>query len=244
MSELEGIESVEGAKKAGMSKLDELDNDAAGSQFGGMMDADKGGGGEAAKFEKVDNVWATPGTESTQSATQVEHVSETEQVSMSEKIGDLKGQVSDIAHLSPSEIRAQSKELVGKLENLKSKLEASKADLKPSYHKVLENRLNHIDDTLKVAVSKAGGEHTAAAKPAAGTSPAQKFIGMLTDSQSQLENLNATIDKLQLSGKNLNPANMLALQVKVGQIQQQVELFTNLLSKALESTKSIMNTQV
>jgi hypothetical protein len=37
---------------------------------------------------------------------------------------------------------------------------------------------------------------------------------------------------------------MLAMQVKVGFVQQEMEFFTGMLNKALESTKTLMNVQV
>jgi len=45
-------------------------------------------------------------------------------------------------------------------------------------------------------------------------------------------------------GNQLSPATMLLIQIKVGYIQQEIELFTSMLNKALESTKTIMNVQV
>jgi hypothetical protein len=46
------------------------------------------------------------------------------------------------------------------------------------------------------------------------------------------------------NGKQFTAADMLAMQIKVGYVQQEIEFFTSLLNKALESTKTIMNVQV
>ena len=69
-------------------------------------------------------------------------------------------------------------------------------------------------------------------------------MSFLTNSQQQLENLNGTIAHLNIAGPNLSPANMLAIQLKMNAVTQQIELFTSLLNKALESAKTIMNVQV
>ena len=53
----------------------------------------------------------------------------------------------------------------------------------------------------------------------------------------------STVEQFNLTGQ-ITPANMLAIQMKMGYVQQQIELFTSLLNKALESTKTIMNVQV
>jgi hypothetical protein len=72
----------------------------------------------------------------------------------------------------------------------------------------------------------------------------ERFLGLLTHSQAQLGNLAGDIKGITTMDKELSPATMLLLQVKVGYIQQEIELFTSMLNKALESTKTIMNVQV
>jgi len=42
----------------------------------------------------------------------------------------------------------------------------------------------------------------------------------------------------------LTAGRLLAVQVKLSFVQQELEFFTNVLNKALESTKTIMNIQV
>jgi len=145
---------------------------------------------------------------------------------------------------SPENIQTQAKDIIHQLENVKTTLANSQADIKPSYQTLLKNRLTHIDDNLKIALNKAGVEYTpppATTKTA--SNPIHTFIGFVSNSQHQLENLNGMIGQLQ-SATNITPANMLAIQIKMGYIQQQIELFTSLLNKALESTKTIMNVQV
>ena len=144
-------------------------------------------------------------------------------------------------------IKAQTKQAISQMDAVKTQLSQTKGEIKPTYQTALNNRLTHIDDELKIALSKAGVEQTpqtaATPHPDKGN-PLGRFINLVSNSQYQLENLHQTIDQLQVSGKALTPANMLAIQMKMGYIQQQIELFTSLLNKALESTKTIMNVQV
>jgi hypothetical protein len=49
---------------------------------------------------------------------------------------------------------------------------------------------------------------------------------------------------MHLNNKEITPANMLRIQMKVSYMQQEIEFFTAVLNKALESTKTIMNVQV
>jgi hypothetical protein len=149
---------------------------------------------------------------------------------------------SHIEKVSPESIRAQTKEAIAQIDQAKAQLSQA-TEIKPSYQTLLQNRLTHIDDNLKIALSKVGIEQTSPPLPAKGTSPVHRFINMLTNTQSQLDRVGLTVTELS-SKDSLSPAEMLTLQFKIGHTQQQIELFTNLLNKALESTKTIMNVQV
>lgn len=106
--------------------------------------------------------------------------------------------------------------------------------------------LVHIDESLQIALAKVGGDKhiTKPVLPTDLSSPAHKFLSYLTNSQYQLQHLGDQIDFINSTGKELTLGHMLALQMKMGIVTNQVEFFTGLLSKALESTKTIMNIQV
>jgi hypothetical protein len=184
--------------------------------------------------EEIEGIAAARSKKSTQSS------------SLMEEVGKIHGNVSKISNISPETIKAQAKDLVAQIDGVKSQLAQSHTEIKPSYQTLLRNRLTHVDDNLKIALSKAGVEYTP--PPSASTTgkvnPVERFISYLTNSQDQLENLHSTIDKFSVEGRELSPVNMLAIQMKMSYVQQQIELFTSLLNKALESTKTIMNVQV
>jgi len=172
---------------------------------------------------------------------------DTKTVSLMDEVQKLNSKAAHISEMSPENLRKQAQDVVSQLDTIRNQIADAQGDIKPSYQTLLKNRLTHIDESIKIALSKAGAETPAlqAAAPTKGAaSPMERFIGLLTQSQYQLEHLNSTINNLSITGAQLTPANMLALQIKVGQIQQEIELFTNLLNKALESTKTIMNVQV
>jgi len=106
--------------------------------------------------------------------------------------------------------------------------------------------LVHMDESLRIALSKVGSDTPVAKVPIQTdmSTPAHKFIGYLTSSQYQLEHLNEQISFLSSSGTTLSLTNMMALQMKMGIVTNQVEFFAGLLSKSLEATKTIMNIQV
>jgi len=165
-----------------------------------------------------------------------------------DELRDLNQRTNTLSRASPAELSRQSKDLVQKIETLKEKL-ASAPDLKlkGSIQNILQNKLTHIDESLKIALSKAGidSKALAAADVAGGgkKNPIMNFLNYLTHAQGELHNLGAEIAAAGASEK-ITPQKMMAIQMKVGVVQQEIELFTNLLNKALESTKTIMNVQV
>lgn len=124
--------------------------------------------------------------------------------------------------------------------------------IKSAYQDQMQKRLTHVDRSLAIALSKAGIEPAIApptiregeSKGNKGMNPIQRFIGLLTNSQSQIEQLRNQLNSGGTEGKPLSPIDLLAIQIKMNDVQQQMELFTNLLNKALESTKTLMNVQV
>jgi len=167
--------------------------------------------------------------------------------SLLDEVKKLNTKVNNISHLTPEDLQKQAKEVIAQIDDVKTQLSKAE-DIKPSYQTLLKNRLTHVDDNLKIALSKAGVEYDSIAQAAPTknnlVNPMQRFLGFLTHGQYQLEHLEKTIEHLNLTGAQLSPVNMLAIQIKVGQVQQEIELFTSLLNKSLESTKTIMNVQV
>jgi hypothetical protein len=145
---------------------------------------------------------------------------------------------------STNDIVNQTQDVVGKIDVLKTKLATPELELSGPVRNILRNKLEHIDESLKIALSKAGGEYQAFEKPTGLMSPIDRFIGLLQHGQNQLETLAGNIVQLQDKQGQLTPANMLLIQIKVAHISQEIELFTSMLNKALESTKAIMNVQV
>lgn len=166
--------------------------------------------------------------------------------SLMDAVRDLNYAGNKTGPVSRDTLVVQTQEAVSQIEEIKSLLGSPQIQIKSSVQELLHNKLTHIDDNLKIALSKAGIEYnpTHDAVPAGRVNPIERFLGFLTDGQWQLQNLGNEIQAMSIQGKELTPTNMLAIQVKVSQVQQELELFTAMLSKALESIKTIMNIQV
>ncbi len=162
-----------------------------------------------------------------------------------EELRKLNSQVDAIAKASPEQIRAKAQQLIAEIDVINDKFaHQAQTKIAPSYQALMKNRLSHLDDTIKIALSKAGLEYTPPTTTPGITNPIEKFLGYLSHGQFQLEHLSDAIAQIQAKGTNITPVDMLAIQVKVNQIQQELEFFTNILNKALESTKTLMNVQV
>jgi hypothetical protein len=152
--------------------------------------------------------------------------------------------------VTPAELIAQTNEALNKMTDLQTGLQTPGLELKDSVQTMMRNKLEHVDTNIRIALSKAGVETKELAHPgitpvaAPSENPISRFLGLLTDGQYKLQSLSAEVENWHLNKQEINPATMLALQIKVNYITQELEFFSSLLNKALESTKTIMNVQV
>ena len=145
------------------------------------------------------------------------------------------------------ELAEQTKQASQRIDAIKSELETPDLTIKKPVDRLMRNRLTHVDDSLRIALSRAGTEEVKAPAEtglSAVPNAATKFLDHLTHSQHQLDHLGSYLEAMVNRDQELTPANMLAIQVKVSHVQQELEFFTNLLNKSLESTKALMNVQV
>lgn len=168
-------------------------------------------------------------------------------VSLMDQIRELNTKVEKVSKASPDTVVALSSDVIKQIEDVKTKLATPGLEIKGSVQTLMNNKLSHIDESLKVALNRAGVEYTPQAKVAPTSNlagPIEKFIGLLTHGQYQMQHLSEEVSKMGGANSKFTPADMLAIQIKVGYVQQEIELFTNILNKSLESIKTIMNVQI
>jgi hypothetical protein len=147
--------------------------------------------------------------------------------------------------------------LIASAEDIKAKMQAPverlqdtvkkepNLKLSPVYEAPLSERLIHIDASLKSALGVAGAEVKAPPPlPTKGEAPLVRFLNYLTHGDRQLSQLVAEVQTYNTKDEPLTPAKLLAIQIKLNFVQQELEFFTNVLNKALESTKTLMNIQI
>ena len=189
--------------------------------------------------------------ETTQVAASTGSTNEAVKPSLMDEVAKANGKVDPASRASEADLIAQVHETVARIDKIKKTLETPELHIKNSVQGKMRKKLQHIDESLKSALSRL--DNTEAAAVAAGErgesekilQPIERFLGMLTQGQKGLKTLAASIEAIGAQNqKTIAPAQLLAIQIKVGIIQHQTEFFASLLNKALESTKTIMNVQV
>ena len=169
--------------------------------------------------------------------------------SLIEEMGFSQQKIQRLQPASIDQITAQAEDLRGAikppLEQLSSTLQENpQAKVSPVYESQLSQRLVHIDSSLRSAVGKVGVEVGAPPATGSATNPLVKFMSYLTASDQKLQNLLGEVKALDATNERLTPEKLLAVQIKLGFVQQELEFFTNVLNKALEAVKTTMNVQI
>ncbi len=139
---------------------------------------------------------------------------------------------------------SKTKDAIYRIDELKAQLNTPELEIKTSVQKLLNNKLSTVNENLKIAFSKAGIEYIPPERQFGTANPVEKFLSYLSNGQANLETLSTHVNGLAASGEEISAPQLLAVQMKVNHIQQELEFFSGLLNKALESTKTVMNVQV
>jgi hypothetical protein len=128
------------------------------------------------------------------------------------------------------------------LGDINGQLNTPNLKLKQSSKYLLRNKLNDANAHLQTANVKLGANIPEPTPAAAG--PLGKFIGFVTDGQNQLQAAQRQLQSLKDKGDQLNPADMLLVQVKLNMAQQELEYSSVVLSKAVDDIKMLFNVQL
>lgn len=176
--------------------------------------------------------------------TSVQETVKTDKPGLIEEVSKAHNSTSPYNNPDQARLIAQTQNTVQTIEKAKETLARTELQLSGPYQRLMRNKLTHIDDNIKIALSKVGVDYKPPGEVTDLTSPINRFLGMLSGSQSNLVNLGTYLETMSATRQPMTAANMLAVQLKMSVVQQELELFISLLSKALESVKTIMNIQV
>ncbi len=129
------------------------------------------------------------------------------------------------------------------LGGIQNQLAYPKLKVNEAHRRLLDNKLQDTNSLLRSASSKMGADvvpETATTAQGA----IEKFVGMVTDGQSQLVAAKRQLQNLKDKGDQINPGDMLLIQLKLNKAQQLLEFSSVVLSKAVDSFKMLMQIQI
>jgi hypothetical protein len=130
------------------------------------------------------------------------------------------------------------------IENMQNNLASPNLRFKSSQARLLESKLGDAKSHIASASQKLGAPLVPDAAIPPGSGPVFKFISMLTDGQRQLLAAKAQVEKFKSKGEALAPGDMLLIQIKLSQAQQEIEYSSILLSKVVDIITKTINIQI
>lgn len=130
------------------------------------------------------------------------------------------------------------------LGDISTQLNTKNLKLKQSQRYLLRNKLGDANSMLKAANLKAGGELPAPPTTASSGGIIGKFLDFVNEGQSHISAIQKKLVGMKEKGDSLNPADFLAIQLKLGHAQQEIEYASIMLSKAVEDMKMLFNVQL
>lgn len=138
----------------------------------------------------------------------------------------------------------QIQSTTSQIENMQNNLGTPNLRFKSSQARLLESKLTDANTHISSASQKMGLPSMPQTNIPPGSGPVFKFLSMLTDGQRQLLAAKAQVEKFKSSGQALNPGDMLLIQIKLSQAQQEIEYSSILLSKVVDIVKQMINIQI
>lgn len=114
--------------------------------------------------------------------------------------------------------------------------------IRPQDKDQLVKNMSLASDNLRTANTKLGVDPGPNPVPSDG--PLGKFLSLINDGSQQISSAKQKLSSIASEPGKLNPAEMLLVQVKINQAQQQIEFSSILLSKVVDDFKQLMNIQI
>lgn len=137
----------------------------------------------------------------------------------------------------------QARNVQDGLGTVEQQLQSPNLKLKRSQAHLLKNKLQDTNEYLNSAGNKLGVE-TPAQKAPPGANPVGRFLSYIGSGQDQMVAVEQKLKELSAANGEIRPAELLFVQVKMSQAQQEIEYSSTLLGKVIDSIKTIMNTQL
>jgi hypothetical protein len=139
---------------------------------------------------------------------------------------------------------SQTKSVHGMLGDINTNLQTKNLKLKQSDRASLRSKLTNANSYLKAANTKIGAPVAEEAPPAAGGGILGKFLGLVTQGQSNVAAAQKQLLDMKSKGASLNPADFLAIQIKLAHAQQEIEYASMMLANTVSGLKTLFNIQL
>ena len=141
-------------------------------------------------------------------------------------------------------LAGQMKSTSSILGDMQKQLHTKGLTLTQSQKYLLRNKLTNANENVRKSAKNTGVDVGPRAPASKRQSPLDKFVGLLTDSQDQLQKSQKMISNLSTQGKSISPTKLILIQIQLAHAQQSLEFGSVLLSKAVDSVKNLMQTQI
>jgi hypothetical protein len=138
---------------------------------------------------------------------------------------------------------AQSRTIQDTLGQIESQAKTPNLKLKRSQTHLLKSKLQSANEHLRATSDKLGIAQSPFKMPSEATG-IDRFLAYINDGQAQIEKVQKKLKDISASGQPMKSSDFLLVQVKMAQAQQEIEYSSVLLSKVVDSIKSVVNIQL
>lgn len=138
---------------------------------------------------------------------------------------------------------AQARNAQDILGTVQDQLNTPNLKLKRSQAHLLRNKLGDANTYVRAAAGKLGIDTPTMKMPTQGGA-LERFMAYVNDGQEKLASIQGKLSEMSAANQELRPGDMMLIQIKMGQAQQEIEYSSTLLSKVIDSIKQIFNIQL
>ncbi len=132
----------------------------------------------------------------------------------------------------------------GNLHEIHDKLQTPNLTFKRQHQTLLRDKLDDAFSHIQAANKKMGLPAAGPTKLPQDAGPVTKFLQYVTDGQNELVATQQHLQEMAKKPGSMDPADMLLVQVKLSQAQQELEYASVLLSKVIDVFKQMLNIQI
>lgn len=144
--------------------------------------------------------------------------------------------------LSPTSVLNRLNSTSTTLGNMQNQLQTKNLQLRPEDTMRIRSNLTKANESIRYAADIAQVPHSKEVPKK--RNPIEKFLTLISDGQSNLNEIQNKVSKLGSDGKDIDFTEIMRIQIQLSKAQREVELASIILSKALSSMQMLFNVQI